>query len=75
MLIQYGALKNGRVGHGWLPFRRVNGHVDCNTWQSEGASKEEAAAEAKLWAVQTAARYVGDTVVRLADVGEVNALT
>jgi hypothetical protein len=69
--IEYGALRNGRVGYGWLPFRRVNGHVACNTWQSSGASKEDAAIEAKAMAEATAARYIGDTVVRLVDVGEV----
>jgi hypothetical protein len=68
--IEYGMIENGRgKNYGYLPYIAENGHVECNTWQSQGMSLEDAAVEAEAMAKYRASKFVGDWDIRLEFVG------
>jgi len=68
--IEYGMIENGRgKNYGYLPYIAEDGHVECNTWQSQGLSLEDAAVEADAMAKYRASKFVGDWDIRLEFVG------
>lgn len=65
--ITYGAVPNGRTGHGWIPQVTEDGNTRTHDWLSTGYDKDVALEMAREIANETAARFVGDWDVRITE--------
>jgi hypothetical protein len=60
IIIEWGAVLNGRAGSGWLPMVWNNGRPTLGAWHTYGLNRDDADLQSEAMAKEEAERYIGD---------------